>query len=111
MAVVLAGLFAAWWFYVKAPRARERFAASPLRKWWLAGWGFDALYDFLIVRPLVTIANWNRRDIIDSLYNGAAILVRFTHVLVSHSQTGRLRWYAGGIALGTVVLLLIALIR
>jgi NADH-quinone oxidoreductase subunit L len=111
VAVVLAGVFAAWWLYVKAPHAREKFAASPLRKWWLAGWGFDALYDFLIVRPLVAIANWNRRDIIDSLYNGVAILVRFTHVLFSHSQTGRLRWYAGGIALGTVVLLLIALIR
>jgi NADH-quinone oxidoreductase subunit L len=111
VAVVLAGLAAAWWLYVKSPQSRERFADSPLRKWWLAGWGFDALYDFVIVRPLVAIANWNRRDIIDSLYNGAALLTRFVHLLLSHSQTGRLRWYAGGIALGTAVLLLIALIR
>jgi NADH-quinone oxidoreductase subunit L len=109
--VVLAGLAAAWWLYVKEPRWRERFAGATLRKWWLAGWGFDALYDFLIVRPLVAIANWNRKDVIDSLYNGAALLTRFAHLLLSHSQTGRLRWYAGGIALGTAVLLLISLLR
>jgi NADH-quinone oxidoreductase subunit L len=111
VAVVLAGLAAAWWLYVKDPKWRDRFARSPLRKWWLAGWGFDAFYDFLIVRPLVAIAHWNRRDIVDSLYNGAALLTRFVHILLGHSQTGRLRWYAGGIALGTAVLLLIALIR
>jgi NADH-quinone oxidoreductase subunit L len=111
VAVVLAGLTAAWWLYVKAPQWRDRFAGSAVRKWWLAGWGFDTLYDFLIVRPLVAIAHWNRRDVIDSLYNGAALLTRFAHILLGHSQTGRLRWYAGGIALGTAVLLLIALIR
>ena len=111
VAVVLAGIAAAWWLYVKAPQSRERFAGFALRKWWLAGWGFDTLYDFLIVLPLVAIAHWNRRDIIDALYNGAALLTRFAHILLGHSQTGRLRWYAGGIALGTAVLLLIALIR
>jgi len=111
VAVVLTGIAAAWWLYAKAPQWRDRFASSALRKWWLAGWGFDALYDFLIVRPLVAIAHWNRQDVIDSLYNGAAMLTRFAHILLGHSQTGRLRWYAGGIALGTAVLLLIALIR
>jgi NADH-quinone oxidoreductase subunit L len=111
VAVVLAGITTAWWLYVKAPESRDRFAGSALRKWWLAGWGFDALYDFLIVRPLVAIAHWNRRDVIDSLYHGAALATRFAHVLLSHTQTGRLRWYAGGIAFGTAVLLLIALIR
>src|SRR5690606_7710902 len=54
---VLAGLSAAWWFYAKSPRSRERFAATPLRQWWLAGWGFDALYDRTVVRPLVALAN------------------------------------------------------
>jgi NADH-quinone oxidoreductase subunit L len=111
VAVVLAGIAAAWWLYVKSPQWRDRFAGSALRKLWIAGWGFDALYDFLIVRPLVAIANWNRKDVIDSLYNGAALLTRFAHILLGHSQTGRLRWYAGGIALGTAVLLLIALNR
>lgn len=109
--VVLAGIAAAWWLYVRVPQWRERFADSALRKWWLAGWGFDSLYDFLIVRPLVGIARWNRKDVIDSLYNGAALIARFAHILLGHTQTGRLRWYAGGIALGTAVLLLIALIR
>jgi NADH-quinone oxidoreductase subunit L len=111
VAVVLAGIAAAWWLYVKSPQWRDRFASSALRKLWIAGWGFDALYDFLVVRPLVAIANWNRKDVIDSLYNGAALLTRFAHILLGHSQTGRLRWYAGGIALGTAVLLLIALNR
>ena len=111
VAVVLTGIAAAWWLYVKSPQSRDRFAGAALRKLWIAGWGFDALYNFLIVRPLVAIASWNRRDGIDSLYNGAALLTRFAHILLGHSQTGRLRWYAGGIALGTAILLFIALNR
>lgn len=106
---VLAGLSAAWWFYAKSPRSRERFAATPLRQWWLAGWGFDALYDRTVVRPLVALANWNRKDVIDAIYHGIALLARFVHSLLSLSQNGRLRWYAGGIAVGSAVLLVIAL--
>ncbi|HEX7262136.1 MAG TPA: hypothetical protein VF258_10005, partial [Luteolibacter sp.] len=106
---VMGGVILSWWFYLKAPHLSEAIAirAAPVRRWWLAGWGFDVLYDFLIVRPLVALANWNRKDFIDSIYHGVALVARCAHLLLSQSQNGRLRWYAAGISLGTVALLLI----
>ncbi|MES2922064.1 MAG: NADH-quinone oxidoreductase subunit L [Verrucomicrobiota bacterium] len=111
VAVVLCGVVLSWWLYVKAPHLSEAIAirAAPVRNWWLAGWGFDALYDFLIVRPLVALAEWNRKDFIDSIYHGIAWGANFGHLLLSHTQNGRLRWYATGISIGTVALLLIVL--
>lgn len=112
VAVVLAGISLAWCFYVKSPRLAERIAtsATPVRKWWLAGWGFDALYDRALVRPLTALAKWNRRDFIDSIYEGAAQVFFLFHLLLSRTQNGKLRWYAAGISAGTAVLLLIALL-
>lgn len=110
---VLAGLGVAWWLYVESPALVESIAtrAAPLRRWWLAGWGFDALYNILAVRPLVALANWNRKDFIDWIYQGVAVLAHFGHWLVGCSQNGRLRWYAAGISIGTAVLLLVVLLR
>jgi len=113
VAIVLAGVGLAWWLYVKSPRLPERIASgvgAPIRKWWLAGWGFDALYDRVFVRPLIALAKWNCRDFIDSIYEGLAQVFFLAHVLLSHTQTGRLRWYAAGISVGTSILLLIALL-
>jgi NADH-quinone oxidoreductase subunit L len=109
VAVVLCGVALSWWLYVKAPNLSEAIAirVAPVRNWWLAGWGFDALYDFLVVRPLVGLAEWNRKDFIDSIYHGIARVAGFGHLLLSHTQNGRLRWYTAGISIGTVALLVI----
>ena len=112
VAVVLAGISLAWCFHVRSPRLAERIASSaaPVRRWWLAGWGFDALYDRVLVRPLTDIAKWNHRDFIDSFYEGAAQVFFFIHLLLSRTQNGKLRWYAAGISAGTAILLLLALL-
>ncbi len=109
VATVLSGVALSWRLYVKAPRLAKSLAAraEPVRRWWLAGWGFDALHDGLIVRPLVALAGWNRKDFIDSIYHVVALVARFAHLLLSHGQNGRLRWYAAGISVGTVALLII----
>jgi NADH-quinone oxidoreductase subunit L len=63
------------------------------------------LYDRLLVRPFLWIADINKKDIIDSGYTGIANLNRSLNALLSKTQTGSIRWYAMGTAIGAVVFL------
>ena len=80
-----------------------------LRRFWDGGWGFDALYDALIVRPFTAIARVNKDDVVDLLYALTVVTARTLHRLTALTQTGRLRWYAANMALGLVLALLFAL--
>jgi NADH-quinone oxidoreductase subunit L len=107
--VSLAGIFMATLFYVIRPAYAKTVSSTKLfqhiSKFWFAGWGFDALYDTILVRPFLWIVRMNRNDIIDSGYTGIAYLNRAIHGTLSKTQTGNLRWYAMGIAVGAVVVL------
>ena len=46
----------------------------------------------------------NKQDVVDSLYKFIAWMMRLLHLLLSLTQTGRVQWYAAGIALGVVVI-------
>ncbi len=111
--LVLLGTAAAWDCYLRRPELSENLVetlvGALLRRFWLAGWGFDWVYDNLIVRPLGTIARINRRDWIDYLFAATAGIARALHVILGETQTGRLRWYALVLVAGTLALLLIAL--
>ncbi len=113
--LVVLGTLAAWYLYVKAPGIPERLASSPagsaLHRLWFSGWGFDRVYEALIVIPFRTAARINRRDAIDFIYLATAGLTRALHVVLSETQTGRLRWYALVLTTGTLALILIAFIR
>ncbi|TQV71179.1 NADH-quinone oxidoreductase subunit L [Exilibacterium tricleocarpae] len=78
---------------------------KPLREFWYSGWGMDWLYDKLLVAPWKGIARFNSADVIDTVYSFIAWSNRGAHLLVSMTQTGKLRWYAATLALGTVLLL------
>ncbi len=74
-----------------------------LAQWWLNGWGFDWLYDRLLVRPFVWLANVNVRDGIDlAILTIPAVLRVFNGALV-RTETGRIRWYAAAMAAGAVL--------
>jgi NADH-quinone oxidoreductase subunit L len=108
-----AGIGVAWWIYRRHRGVTFRLAPAVdgIRRFWLAGWGFDALYDRLFVRPLLWLARVNKDDIVDVLYRGLANLSLLVHSALSQTQTGNLRWYAAGIALGAVILLAIVVFR
>jgi NADH-quinone oxidoreductase subunit L len=84
--------------------------ARAMRQFFLSGWGMDALYDSLLVRPFKTITKLNKNDAVDGLYFAIAGLSRVLHRMVSASQTGRVRWYASSIVLGTVFIIGIGLL-
>ncbi len=68
-----------------------------------AGWGFDLLYDTLVVRPFVYLARRGRRDVFDLFYRAVELFCGAAHGIVRSTQTGNLRWYAAAIAFGAVV--------
>ncbi|MPZ43642.1 MAG: NADH-quinone oxidoreductase subunit L [Betaproteobacteria bacterium] len=111
-AAALAAVYCAYRVYCKGSPAPARFlqsgAAQTLHRFWLAGWGFDWLYEHLIVRPFVWIARANRSDFFDAIYEAIADGAQRAHVGMSRTQNGRVRRYAGWLAAGSVATLAIA---
>ncbi len=107
--VSLAGIFLAWLLFLRKPHVTDRVAAHPvgsaLSRFLLSGWGFDRLYDMLVVRPVLWISRVNRNDVIGSGYTGIAKINRALHNVLSRTQTGTIRWYAAGLAIGAVTFL------
>jgi NADH-quinone oxidoreductase subunit L len=109
VAVSASGVLLAWLLF-----SGERKTATAIRNsaigrfcyaWWRPAFGFDALYDFIFVKPYMFIVNINRRDFIDQLIT---LLARFVVVLngaFARTQTGQLRWYAGAVAAGAVLMI------
>jgi NADH-quinone oxidoreductase subunit L len=111
--VFLIGLVLAWFFFLRKRGYAEALAATAFGKavhqFWLSDWGFDWLYDRLFVRPLLWFARLDKHDFIDSFYTGVARLSEVSYRALSLTQTGRVRWYAAGIAAGAVVLIAMVL--
>jgi NADH-quinone oxidoreductase subunit L len=107
--VSIAGIFIAWLFFVGRPPYAELIGRGrvfeAVRRFWLAGWDFDALYNCLFVRPFAWFARINRHDFVDSGYTGVAAFNRMLSALLSKTQTGNIRWYAMGMVVGAVVFL------
>ncbi|MGM0576872.1 MAG: NADH-quinone oxidoreductase subunit L [Myxococcota bacterium] len=107
--VSLLGIAAAWLLF--RPGSRQRLPVPhALERLWASGWGFDRAYDFLLVRPLAAFARLNRSDVLDLPPRAIAALARGGHRMMRATQTGRLRWYAAGLATGAVLLLTLVLV-
>lgn len=109
IAVPLLGIGVSYLFFMSKTFSAEKLLANPLaaslHRFWFSGWGMDALYDFLFVRPFVFLARLNKKDLIDALYALLVEISRTAHVMLSRTQTGRLGWYALSIAGGVLILI------
>ncbi len=111
MVLALLGIAIAWWIYGRGAAGALR-ASAPVRalaRWWLGGWGFDWLYDQTLVQPFLWITRINRADVIDTGYGALAALGRLANGLLSQTEDGRLRRYAGWIAAGSLVAVAVAM--
>ena len=112
--VSLAGIFVAYLVFLRWPAYAESIGNIPLigsaRRFCLAGWDFDAIYDRLFVRPFVWLTQVNKHDFIDSGYTSIAALNRVLSTALTRTQTGNIRWYAMGLVVGAVVFLGIVLV-
>jgi NADH-quinone oxidoreductase subunit L len=74
-----------------------------LAQWWFQDWGFDWLYDRLLVRPFVWFARVNIRDGIDLAILTIPTALRALNGALVRTENGRMRWYAAGMAAGAVL--------
>jgi len=81
----------------------ERPAVARMWRLWADGWGFDALYDQVLVRPYTRLAALNRKDLVDRAVTLPAAAAESLHRALSDLQDGRLRRYAAWIAAGAVL--------
>ena len=102
--VPLCGVGVAWLLWQPRRRARTP-PEDALARLARSGWGFDTLYDVLIVRPFMTLGHMNQGDICDRLSDVTAATARAGGRMFSRMQSGQVRRYAGWIAAGTVVAL------
>jgi NADH-quinone oxidoreductase subunit L len=105
--VALVGIYLAYLFILRSPRLTENLVrtswGSALHRFWFVGWGFDWLYDTLFVRPYYWLAQVNSQDVIDLIYTGIAWLAQLFYRALSGTETGQVRRYAMGIAIGAVI--------
>ncbi len=110
--VFVIGLYFAYLFHLQKRSLADAIVANPvgraLHQWWFAGWGFDWLYDKIFVQPFIWVAQINKSDFVDAFYTGVARLTELFYRGLSRTETGRLRWYAAGMAVGSVLFLAMA---
>jgi len=103
----LVGLYFAYLFHLQKRNLADSLVANPvgraLHQWWFADWGFDWIYDKAFVQPFTWVANVNKSDFVDGFYTGVARLTELFYRGLSSTQTGRVRWYAAGMAAGSVL--------
>lgn len=100
--------------FVRRERARSQLPTQPawrlgLRRFFRGGWGFDRVYQRVFVAPVLWFGRVGRWDVVDSVYEAVGEVARDLHRLLSLSETGRVRTYAAGLALGALVFLAIVL--
>jgi len=102
------GLGLALAYLLYGPQRSRVPAQGFLPKFWLAGWGFDLAYDRLFVRPFQWLARKSKSDVVDVPVHGLGQVTVLGYRTLRQAQTGRVRWYAMGMAMGTVAILAIA---
>jgi NADH-quinone oxidoreductase subunit L len=111
--VFLLGTSIAYILFLRKPTYAENLGSSAaggvLHRFWLSDWGMDWLYDRLFVRPLVWLAQVDKNDFIDAVYAGVAGITEITWSVLRRTETGKLRWYAAGIAAGSIVFIAVVL--
>jgi NADH-quinone oxidoreductase subunit L len=111
--VFLIGVYLAYVFFLRkrsyAAALASSTAGNALHRFWFSDWGMDWLYDRLFVQPLVWFARVDKSDFIDGFYTGVAWLNEFAWGVLRRTENGSLRWYAAGIAGGSVVFIAVVL--
>ena len=111
--VFLIGLYFGYLFHLQKRSLADAIVANPvgraLHQWWFSGWGFDWVYDKAFVQPFIWAAEINKSDFVDAFYTGVAQLTERFYRGLSQTETGRVRWYAMGMAAGSVLFIAMVL--
>jgi NADH-quinone oxidoreductase subunit L len=103
--IALSGIYIAYLVYFKKPSLSEPFSHSRLNKFFEKGWGFDKLYDTLVVRPIVWLSVVDKNDFFDLWNKGLSSLALLFNRLLSVTENGKIRWYLLSFAIGIAIIL------
>jgi NADH-quinone oxidoreductase subunit L len=110
---LIAGFAVAYLCYIYRPEYSESLTrpaiGKALHRFWKSDWGMDWLYDRLFVWPVMWFARVDARDVVDSIYTGIARLCEMFYQGVRRTETGRIRWYAAAIAIGSIIFIAVVL--
>ncbi|GEN24071.1 NADH:ubiquinone oxidoreductase subunit L [Halomonas cupida] len=110
-AASLGGLGLAAWLFLKRRRwLADRIAdgwGARLWRLWHHAWGFDIVYDRLLVRPYRCLVYVLRNDIIDRLVLVVGWIAWLSHRGLGYTQSGKLRLYAVSMVMGVTVVLIV----
>jgi len=101
--IVLLGFFLAVGLWYRKSTVLKGIAGSPIAGFLHAGWGFDAIYDRLVVRPYAGFARVNANDATDDFYVALVRVGEGIGALFRRTQNGRLRWYAAAAGAGAIL--------
>ena len=113
-AIALVGIALACWLFsgerklVSALASRQ--AGRLLSQLWLHAWGFDWLYERLFVRPYLQLTQILASDPCDRVMELPAWFARLGNQLLGRTVSGKLRWYAASMGLGTLLVLALLLL-
>lgn len=106
--ITVIGIVLACLFFLLRSFLVERIAnwpvAGALHAFWASGWGFDRLYDLVLVRPFLWFARINKGDAVDLFYRGLEWTTGLSSRGLALSQSGKVRWYAMGVGLGALII-------
>jgi NADH-quinone oxidoreductase subunit L len=105
--MVAAGFGAAWWRFGRGRDAVDWGLGDAFERWWRGGFGFDALYHRLFVLPWRAVTRTLSDEPVDRAVEALAWVMTRLHRALRATQTGRVRWYAGGLAAGALVLVVL----
>jgi NADH-quinone oxidoreductase subunit L len=110
--LAVAGIALAYLAYGRRPVRREAIPGVPARaaRAAAAGFGFDALYHWTLVRPLGAAAHALRGEPVDRFYEAIARVARALHHLLAWTQRGRVRLYLGVLVVGVILLVAYAVL-
>jgi NADH-quinone oxidoreductase subunit L len=107
--VAIAGMVTAYFYYFNKPFPAAEPQRNALQQFFYLGWGFDLLYNAVIVKPIVFLSQIDKNDFIDKFYNGIASLTIFLNKILIATQNGMVRRYAFALAIGAIITLTIIL--
>jgi NADH-quinone oxidoreductase subunit L len=102
-AIALTGVYIAYTLFIK--KTVQEYKPTAFQQFFIDGWNFDKLYNFLFVKPFVYFSNLNKSDIVDRTIDKTGSLVLMLGRAVSFTQNGRLSWYITGIVAGIIITL------
>jgi NADH-quinone oxidoreductase subunit L len=103
--VAMSGIYIAWLIYLKKLKPAESPSFDRIGHFFYKGWGFDKLYDFVIVKPVVWFSEIDKKDFIDSFFTGITSVTFMFNRILSLLQNGKLRWYVTAVAIGIAFIL------